>query len=95
MSPSRTEAGFALIEAVSALSVIAVVSAMFLAAVQSSAMTHRHLAELRAANLVARSRLDQAIEQARFDGSGRDGTFAWTARVAPMRERRTDGDSRK
>ena len=78
-----SESGFALIEAIAALGVIAVISGMFLMTVQSSAQARRHVEQVRAGTLVARSRLDQAVALARFDASGRDGAFDWSARVAP------------
>lgn len=83
MRGPQREQGFALIEAVVALAVIGVVSAMFLAAVTSSAQARRHVADARAATLVARSALDLASASARGGIAGRDGTFLWSSAVTP------------
>jgi len=77
------EQGFALIEAVVALAVIGVVSAMFLGAVTSTAQARRHVADARTATLVARSALDLAVASGRGGISGRDGAFVWSSAVTP------------
>lgn len=83
MTAPRRQTGFALLDALVALAVFAVVSAMFAQVVQSSASARRQVAERRAATLVAQSRLALVQEVRDSPRSGLDGDFRWTAEVAP------------
>lgn len=77
------EAGFALLDALVALAVFAVVTAMFAQVVHSSALARRESAERRAATLVAQSRLALVQETGDAVRSGTDGDFRWRAEIAP------------
>lgn len=79
------ERGFALVDAVVALGLLAMTTAMFVAAVQTSAMARRHAALTGRATLVAQSRLAEATADpsARAERAGRDGDLAWRTEVRP------------
>ena len=84
MSRHRSrEAGFALLDALVALAVFAVVTAMFVQVVHSSALARRESAERRAATLVAQSRLALVQETGDAARSGTEGGFRWRAEIAP------------
>jgi len=80
--PNDCEHGFALVEACAALGVMAVVAAMFVGTMQSSAMTSRHLAQKREATMIARSQMAFAVEVARGGETGRAGPYAWQIAVS-------------
>lgn len=82
-SVKAAEAGFALVEALVALGAIGVVSGLFMAAVQSSALAEGHLREVRRATLVAQSRLAQALVLGEPDSAGSDGPFLWSTTARP------------
>ncbi len=73
--------GFALIDAVVALGLLALTTAMFVAAVQSASLARRHAALAARATLVAQSALTQAMTQRAPTSTGRDGNLIWRAEV--------------
>ena len=77
------ESGFALIDAVVALGLLAMTTAMFVAAVQSAALARRHAAVADRAMLVAQSALAQATAGRSAARAGRDGDLAWQAEARP------------
>lgn len=77
------ESGFALIDAMVALGLLAMTTAMFVAAVQSAALARRHAALVDRATLIAQSALAQAIAGPSSTHAGRDGDLAWQAEVRP------------
>jgi type II secretory pathway component PulJ len=81
--------GFALLEALIALAALALVGAMFVGVVQSSALACRHAEQLREAVLVARSQLARGVVTARRNEEGRAGPYRWTMRVSSYPARST------
>lgn len=77
------DAGFALIDAVVALGLLALTTAMFVAAVQSAGLARRHAALAARATLVAQSALAQATGQRAAIRTGRDGDLIWRTEVRP------------
>lgn len=78
------EQGFVLVDAMVALSVFAVMSALLFQTVSSTALAKRQLVESRRAILIAQSRLAELQDQDSINSlqtGGRDGNFAWRTTV--------------
>ncbi len=82
--PGRdSESGYALMDAMVALAILAVMMGLFFEVVTTTLAARRHAAESRRAVLVAQSQL--AVAQARRDlaASGQDGALVWRTAVEP------------
>ncbi len=79
----RSERGYALLDAVVALGIVAVIAAMFVHVVHGTILSRRHVDSSRKAAMIAQSRLAELREGAVAAGTGREGRFVWQSTVAP------------
>lgn len=87
------EQGFVLVDAMVALSVFAVMSAMLFQTVSSTTLTKRQLFESRRAVLIAQSRLAELQDHDSsnaLQNTGQEGNFAWRTAVEPTESGATD-----
>lgn len=78
------EKGFALVDAMVALAIFAVMSALLFQTVSSTVLAKRHIVESRRAILIAQSRLAEIQDQDSFNAlqdGGRDGNYIWQTSI--------------
>ena len=83
MSRPAGEAGYALVDAIVALAILAVMLGLFFEVVETTLAARRHAGESRRAVLVAQSQLAVAEAQRDLAASGQDGALAWRTVVEP------------
>lgn len=83
-APQKNEEGFALLDAMVALAIFAIMSALLFQTVSSTALAKRHVADSRRAILIAQSRLAELQEEHStnvLQTDGRDNNFVWRTNV--------------
>lgn len=84
MKRRRSQRGYALLDAVVALGIVGIISAMFVHVVHGTILSRRHVETSRKAALIAQSRLAELREGAVATGTGREGGYIWQSAVAPF-----------
>ncbi len=77
--------GYALVEALIALAIMAIITALFFQTVQSTFAAQKHLSDKQMAMLIAQSGLDAALapgSETAGVASGQDGRFRWETRFS-------------
>jgi type II secretory pathway component PulJ len=90
---SNSENGFALLDAMVALAIFAVMSALLFQTVSSTVLAKRHVIDSRRAILIAQSRLAQLQDENSnivMQSDGREGHFVWRASVDRLAETASD-----
>ena len=86
MSPNMDSQGFVLVEALTAVALIAIMVAMVAGLIASNAQATGQIERRRHAFLIARSALDEAgaaSSDAVLGRAGRDGIYSWTVAIEP------------
>lgn len=87
--PTQYRNGYALVDAMVALAIFAVMSALLFQTVHSTALTKRHLADSRRAILIAQSALSELQDEesvGALQQDGRVGRFVWRSNVERLAE---------
>lgn len=90
---SKSRNGYALIDAMVALAIFAVMSALLFQTVHSTAITKRHLADSRRAILIAQSALSELQDEegaGALREGGRVGRFIWRSNVERLADSAKD-----
>lgn len=90
---SKSRNGYALIDAMVALAIFAVMSALLFQTVHSTALTKRHLADSRRAILIAQSALSELQDEEAVGvlrQGGRVGRFIWRSSVERLADSAKD-----
>lgn len=86
MTPHTDAQGFVLVEALTAIALIAIMVAMIAGLIASNAQATGQIERRRQAILIARSALDEAgatSSGAALGRTGRDGPYSWTVAIEP------------
>ncbi len=89
MTTRHSERGFALLDALVALGIVAVVTALFFQIVSSTALTARGLDERRDAYSIAQSLLAESLVDGVPERAGQAGRYRWHVTATPFRSEAT------